>query len=549
MLRYSGIGFSMSMRIPREELLEIFPEIKDFVYIFYTEPDDNQDLLENYAPSKLWRLNNLYTIIDKEGHKIPFKMNYGQLLVYRKILDHNRQIILKSRQWGISTFYLVNYFDNALHLPHRSIGMQAQGREESKTLLQRVKILWDSMDPVYVAVALENVTKIKDSDTEQSFSNGSIIYIRSSFRSATLHDLHVSEFGKTASKFPDKAAEIISGSLEACAPRRTNNVAIESTAEGEDKFKDMWDSAVETTDETRTPEDFIPVFLSWIHDPDCVSHVKQEITPEFEDYFHAHKITSPEKQWFYVAKKRRLKSRMLQEYPTTPDEAFATSSELAYYASLYTDLVHEGRVVKNLYDNRIPVYCAVDLGISDIMSLTYFQFFENKFRIVGEFSHHNEDIGYYVREMFSRPYYVDRVFLPHDAEVRSLNDKKTRTRVFKEHGCKVSVLRRSGIIDGIDTVKKYLPTMLIDESCDLTKKMFRNYRKEWDEKLQVPKNQPLHNFWSHIADSVRIMAMAKGTPGAYKPSTEKDKIESQQRENKEKLKGRKKRKKRRIGGI
>ena len=165
----------MAMRIPRHELLELFPEVADYIYIFYTEPDDNTDLIENYATSKLWRLNNLYTIIDKEGHKVPFQMNLGQLLVYRKILDHGRQIILKSRQWGISTFYLVNYFDNALHLPYRSVGMQAQGREEAKTLLQRVKILWDSMDPVYLSVVLDDISKIKDSDSVQSFSIGSII--------------------------------------------------------------------------------------------------------------------------------------------------------------------------------------------------------------------------------------------------------------------------------------------------------------------------------------------------------------------------------------
>ena len=534
------------MRIPREDLVKLFPEIESYAYIFYTEPDDNTDLIENYANSKLWRLNNLYTIIDKEGRKIPFKMNLGQLKVYRKILDHGRQIILKSRQWGISTFYLVNYFDNALHLPYRAVGMQAQGREESKTLLQRVKVLWDSMDPSYIALALDNIHKIKDSDTEQSFSNGSIIYIRSSFRSATLHDLHVSEFGKTASKFPEKANEIISGSLEACAPRRTNNVAIESTAEGEDKFKDMWDSAVETTDETRTPEDFIPVFLSWVHDPDCTSNVEQEITPDLKEYFHLHNITDKHKQWFYVTKKRRLKSRMMQEYPTSPDEAFSTSSELAFYASLYTDLVHEGRVVKNLYDNRLPVYCAVDLGISDTMSLTYFQYFEDKFRIIGEFSNSNEDIPYYVREMFSRPYFIDRVYLPHDAEVRNLNDKKTRTRAFKELGVRVSVLKRSRVMDGIDRVKKYLPTMTIDTSCELTKKMFRNYRKEWDDKLQMPKPQPRHDFWSHIADSVRIMVMAKGSAAKFKPTSVAEILVSQKRAQ---IKQRQKRKKKRAGGI
>lgn len=50
--------------------------------------------------SKLWRMNNIYYIKDKNGQIVKFRMNHAQ----RKVAEcsHNRKIILKSRQQGIS---------------------------------------------------------------------------------------------------------------------------------------------------------------------------------------------------------------------------------------------------------------------------------------------------------------------------------------------------------------------------------------------------------------------------------------------------------------
>jgi hypothetical protein len=35
-----------------------------------------------------------------------------------------------------------------------------------------------------------------------------------------------------------------------------------------------------------------------------------------------------------------------------------------------------------------------------------------------------------------------------------------------------------------------------------------NYTKEWDERLGVFKDKPLHNEWSHAADAIRYMVVS-----------------------------------------
>jgi hypothetical protein len=51
---------------------------------------------------RLWRLNNLYFIADKQGRRVKFQMNSAQEARYREM--HNQNVILKARQRGFTTF-------------------------------------------------------------------------------------------------------------------------------------------------------------------------------------------------------------------------------------------------------------------------------------------------------------------------------------------------------------------------------------------------------------------------------------------------------------
>ena len=44
---------------------------------------------ENHLTNRRWRLNNLYSIIDKDGHRIPFKLNWAQEALLDDLHDQN----------------------------------------------------------------------------------------------------------------------------------------------------------------------------------------------------------------------------------------------------------------------------------------------------------------------------------------------------------------------------------------------------------------------------------------------------------------------------
>lgn len=513
---------SWNLAITPEEFDEFYPMMIDYKWIFERDFKTDAEFLNDYFPSKLWRLNNVYTIVDKEGEAIPFKMNRAQHKVYSALLKHPRLIILKSRQQGISTFWLVSFFDDSLTINNLNVGLMSQGADESATLLERVKFSWEAV-PNSVKSYLQ-VTNDKDNAKAFSFSNGSTIFIRTSFRSATLQRMHISELGKIANKYPQKAKETNTGTLQTIKPGLP--VVIESTAEGDNMFKKKWDKAYHHTGPL-AGKDFLAVFLSWLDDPDCVSSVDEYIPPDIEDYFEeleaiAGRRITKEQRNFWVMQKRELDDSgkdtdIFQEYPATPEEAFAANSEGKYYIKSYNKHIRaKKRVQPDLFDENLAVDVVMDLGMNDDFVLGFWQY-DGKFeRLVHEYRNHGEGLDHYVNYMFKwcadHNTRIDNTVCPHDIKVRDLSAVGgiTRKQRLRELGVRrIRVVDKTRILTGIEAVRVMIPKLWIDKSCEYVDGCIRNYSKEWDEKLQVWKDKPLHDDWSHGADMVRMRAMSK----------------------------------------
>lgn len=529
------------LSITKEEFLVIYKGLKicDHVDLFYSMPTSDIDLIENYLPSKLWRLNNIYSIVNKHGTKIKFVMNRAQHRVYAASLRHPRNLILKSRQQGISTFWLVSFCDDAATNNNLSIGLMAQGKDEASTLLERIKILWTELLPDFKRYW--NLDVIVDNTTEFSLSSGSKVFVRTSFRSTTLQRLHVSEMGKIANTSPEKANEVKSGTLQALAPG--NLGIIESTAEGDNLFKEMWDTAYTFTGEM-SPLDFAWVFLSWLDDPDCVSDVTQIITPKTAEYFASLEKElgfplSDKQKNFWIIKQRELGDKIWQEYPATPKEAFKVAKNGAYYAEAYVEFITDNnREIDNLYDANLDVEISTDLGRNDTNVLCVFQRLMDEYRIIAENADTNKPVKYYCDWIKEQPWFYNlrTIYLPHDAAVRSMTDNKTRAERFEEEMAYITingqkqpynrvsivVLEKGDKQDGIDGVRAIMSRLWIDRTCTYLKKCFLNYRKEWNEKMGVYRNEPLHDEYSNGADAIRYMVDATGSVGADTTSSSDD---------------------------
>jgi len=493
------------LSISRDQFCELYPNFHN-PDIFERPFKSDSDFIENYLASKLWRLNNIYTIIDKYGRLLKFKMNPVQHLVYAELLKHPRLIILKSRQHGISTLMLINFFDDALFIPNLNIGLMAQGTDEASKLLERVKIAWDELNPV-----IKDFLKLdtdKNNTKAFAFNNNSNIFIRVSFRSATLHRLHISELGKIASKYPERITETKKGTLQAIAPG--NPVVIESTAEGDNAFKEMWFQARDLKQYSLM--DFKPIFLSWTLDRDCISSADEYISPKHAEYFeklaleHNIKLTQEQKN-FWIQKYRELGDDIYSEYPTTDEEAFTVSKDGTYWARLYRQhVIKKDREIDGLFDPNLGVQVSYDLGIDDIMVMCFFQHYKNEYRIIDEYYAEGESLEHYVKTMYEMYENITNIILPHDVKVRELSSGRSRLDLIRGLGVKnITVLPKSNLADGIEAVRAILPKLWIDKKCEYLRACFLNYSKAWDERLGTWKQKPLHNYYSHGADAIRYM--------------------------------------------
>jgi len=69
--------------------------------------------------------------------------------------------------------------------------------------------------------------------------------------------------------------------------------------------------------------------------------------------------------------------------------------------------------------------------------------------------------------------------------------------------------KQPSIEDGIEAVRRNLPKMWFDErACEPLLKALENYRQEYDVKRKVYKSNPLHDWSSHWADTMRYMCVA-----------------------------------------
>ena len=108
--------------------------------------DAGEDLETLYAclSDQRWRLDNLYYITNKQGERVLFKMNREQ----RRLLDnlHRRNVILKARQIGFTTFLQLYMLDVALFCPDTKCGVIAQTMDIAQTIFaEKIKYPYDNL--------------------------------------------------------------------------------------------------------------------------------------------------------------------------------------------------------------------------------------------------------------------------------------------------------------------------------------------------------------------------------------------------------------------
>lgn len=462
-----------------------------------------------------WRIDNLYYIIDKTGTKRRFKMNWAQETLYKEMWYLN--IILKARQLGLSTFVGLLFLDRCFFNNDVSAGIIAHTREDAEKLFRRIKYAYDCLPKELKDFRHATI----DSARELRLSNGSILSVGTSMRGSTLQYLHVSEFGKICASYPQKAEEIITGSLNTIATGQY--VFIESTAEGSGgAFHDIYKKAEKGVAEKLrlTPLDFKPFFFPWWKEPDYKLAEYVEPKGEMKEYFQKLEVSGVNlggaQQAWYLKKHEVLGDAIYQEFPSTPDEAFKGSASGLFYGKHLLDM-HLGKRSGNVpYDEGALVHTAWDLGGAgggDRTAIWFFQTVGNEVHLIDFYQDNGKSLAEYIRFIKSKPYPYGMHLVPHDIAVHEYSFGFSRVEIARQLGLDLTPVRRKdehklSVIEGIDAVRALFPRLWVDkEKCGEGIRMLENYRKEWDERLVRWSDKPIHDYASDAADALRSLAV------------------------------------------
>lgn len=276
--------------------------------------------------NKEWRMDHLYKIKNKQKQLVTFRRNKAQRHFQQH--KHTRNIILKSRQLGFTTDEAIDTLDDALFTKNFDALFIAHGLEPAKDIFDnKIDLAWKNFKLKHLYKPdMDSARKLKVGFGDETFSS---IAVDTSGRSGTFSRLHVTEFAALCKTFPDRALEVLNGSIPAVTSE--GRIDIESTAEGSDGlFHEMFWNAWERG-EPLYPTQFKAHFYNWQWDEEIdTTTVITDLPPEFRKYQEKYMLSAKEISYYYLkflalGEHDRNWATMKKEYPTTPEEAFEGS--------------------------------------------------------------------------------------------------------------------------------------------------------------------------------------------------------------------------------
>lgn len=474
-----------------------------------------------------WRLfsGHLYKIIIKgdkgeEGLVLPFRPNRAQRRFIRRLWHRN--LILKARQLGFTTLMAILWLDTALFVENVRCGIIAQDREAAEIIFRdKVKFAYDNLPE-----GLRQMMPLKkNSASELVFAhNNSSIRVATSMRSGTIHRLHISEFGKICAKYPDKAAEVITGSIPAVPS--SGIMVIESTAEGrEGSFYEMsmQSKALHDTGKALTSRDYRFHFYPWWQEPGYQMAPEGVIlTDKDRRYFEAVEsmsgtmLTDRQRAWYVATRDSDFagaEERMWQEYPSFPEEAFQVSTEGCYFVDQMTLARKQGRITTVPLLPNVPCNTFWDIGSSDGCAIWVHQRVGLQNNFVRFYEAWGEPYSHAVKWLTDLGVIFNKHYLPHDADhVRQGKTRNESPRQMLEQllpGHKfVTVDRIQDINWGIQQARDSFADCWFDEThCKDGLIHLESYRKKWNDRQACWSDEPdKAGGHSEAADAFRQFA-------------------------------------------
>lgn len=275
-------------------------------------------------------IENYIKIRDKKNNIVSLVLNEPQLKYYNVIKEMYRKrkpiriIILKARQMGFSTETEAIIFKNVVTHHNYNAGIVAH-KEDSTTNLfdmskRMLKYLPEDIKPEQKK---SNAKELVFNDDQGTGLDSRIKCMTAGGkgigRSDTFTALHLSELAFWEG---DKKATM-TGLLQAVPNTPDSMIIIESTANGYEYFKEMWDRAV------AGKSDFYPLFIGWNELKEyCMPYTGFDLTQEERELKEQYNLTLEQLTWRRWCIQNNCSgdiNQFKQEYPICPEEAFLST--------------------------------------------------------------------------------------------------------------------------------------------------------------------------------------------------------------------------------
>ena len=305
-------------------------------------------------------------IRDKAGKIIDLKINQGQQKLYDAIKEQHNQgkpiriIVLKARQIGFSTLTESIIFKNTATKFNVNAGIITHKEEATTNLFNMSKRMYDNL-PADMKPSLK-----RSNAKELIFDNDEGTGLKSKIkcmtagssgvgRSDTFNYLHISELAF----WGNNAKETTIGLFQAVPNLPNTMIVIESTANGFEYFKELWDMAV------KGESDFIPVFVGWNELTDYkMPYTGFELTDYEKNLQRIYNLSLEQLSWRRWCIKNNCggdEQQFKQEYPINPQEAFISSGNCVFDKEIVINRIQEvSKPIKvgyfeYKYDDTMPI--------------------------------------------------------------------------------------------------------------------------------------------------------------------------------------------------
>lgn len=467
----------------------------------------------------LWRLNNLYWIIDEQSNRVKFQMRPVQRRFFDEMWFWNE--ILKSRQHGFSTLIDIMALDLCLFNDNIEAGIIAHTKEAVQHIFAtKIKYPYENLPPSI----LERIPAVKCDANELRLANNSWLRVALSMRSSTLRFLHISERGKICAKYPQKAEELKTGTIPTL--HEGSYLFDESTAEGgAGDFFDACQQAQADTAAEKTGTKLNKMqcrfhFYAWHQDEKNATNPEGiRISDELKRYFaelaanHGIELSDRQKAWYALKRDgaQGLGRLMKREHPSTPQEAFEQSVEGAVFGQELEKARAEGRILFLPYEESLPVYTFWDLGIGHPTAILFVQFSGKEVRIIDYHEEANRGMTYHCKVVKDKPFLYGKHYFPHDARKRSIETGTPLIDTVQQllGSDNVALIPRcEDKANSIEAARQIFPHCHFDaKRTTQLIKCLSFYRYEWDDDAKKYSKVPVDDWSADGADAFQQLGM------------------------------------------